>query len=365
MSSLLLDMSPLRYPHTGLGQFCFYLGKHILPLLSEDIKVDFLGLLSSKKLFEEPLGHWENLYWIRRHSPQFMHKYLYKKYDFWHATAQNTQILPPHKETKLLLTIHDLNFLQDDVGRKQKKLQALQQKVNRASGIAFISEFTQKDAQKHLDLGNIPQKIIHNGVEIKMFDNPKQPIYLNANDTIIFGETIQKPFLFSIGTLFPRKNFAVLLPFLAQIPDYQLVIAGKNDTEYAGHIRQEIQRLNLSDRVILTGEVSDEDKYWLYKNCEGFLFPSILEGFGLPVIEAMLVGKPVFTTQYTSLPEVGGQRAFYWNDFSPEKMKTVFENGMNIAKTEENFAQNQINHAQKFTWEIASKNYWDFYQEFL
>ncbi len=360
MSSLLLDMSPLRYPYTGLGQFCLYLGKSMLPLFPNDIEIDFLGVSASKNLFEEPLRHWENLHWIRRHSPQFMQKYLYKKYDFWHATAQNTQILPPHKETKLLLTIHDLNFLQDDLGKKEKKLQALQNKVNRASGITFISKYTQKDAQKYLDLGNIAQKVIHNGVAIKTFESPTKPFYMDMHS----GQA-PKPFLFTIGTLFPRKNFATLLPFLAKTPDYQLVVGGQNNTSYGQQIRQEIQNFGLEDRVILAGEISDEDKYWLYKNCEAFLFPSTLEGFGLPVVEAMILGKPVFTTEYTSLPEIGGQRAFYWKDFEPENMKEVFENGLKIARLEENFAENQKIHANKFTWEIASKKYWEFYQTFL
>jgi glycosyltransferase involved in cell wall biosynthesis len=367
MSKILIDMSPLRYPYTGLGQFCFYLGNYMSQLFTEKEgfskeSVDFLGFSNSKKYFEMSAKNWQSMYWIRRHSMSFIQKQLFKKYDLWHATAQNFRIFPPHTQTRFLLTIHDIIPFQEayDVKKKQKEFNLLQKRINRATGITFISAYTQQETQKYFDLRNIPQRVIYNGVEIKNFDNPTKPFYMEKTE-----HSSHKPFIFTIGAIVPRKNFAVLLPFLAQTPDYQLVIAGKNNTEYAGQIRQEIQKYGLDNRVILAGEVSEEAKYWLYKNCDAFVFPSISEGFGLPVIEAMLMGKPVFTTQYTSLPEVGGQRAFYWNDFSPEKMKMVFENGMNISKIEENFAQNQINHAKKFTWEIASKNYWDFYQEFL
>ncbi|MBL4867407.1 MAG: glycosyltransferase [Pseudomonadales bacterium] len=78
------------------------------------------------------------------------------------------------------------------------------------------------------------------------------------------------------------------------MPQYKLFIAGKNDTAYAARIREEIQALGLSDRVQLVGVIPEEDKYMLYESCVAFLFPSITEGFGLPVIEAMSFGTPVF-----------------------------------------------------------------------
>lgn len=365
---ILLDVSSLKHPYTGLGQFSLYLGTHLMPLFTSEMEVDFLGRAKSKKFFENldtthiHQFNWQNLYWIRRHGYDFFLKWLYKKYDLWHTTAQNIHILPPHKDTKLIFTIHDLIGIQEikDQAQKQKQINILQHKINRASGITFISEFVQQDAKKYLNFGNTPQKVICNGVEIKMFESPPIPRFIQISKNPSF-----QPFLFSIGTFVSRKNFAVLLPFLAQMPDYQLIISGKNDTDYAQQMRQEIQQLGLQDRVILTGEITEEEKYWLYKNCTAFLFPSILEGFGLPVVEAMILGKPVFTTQYTSLPEVGGQRAFYWQDFSPENMVKTFENGLHLAKTEENFAENQKIHAKKFTWDIASRSYWEFYQRFL
>ena len=76
----------------------------------------------------------------------------------------------------------------------------------------------------------------------------------------------------------------------------------------------------LEERIILPGEISDMDKYWLYKNCEAFVFPSMYEGFGLPVIEAMNFGKPVFLSTFSSLPEVGGKYALYWENFDSQLM---------------------------------------------
>ncbi|MDR1503135.1 MAG: glycosyltransferase [Prevotella sp.] len=81
--------------------------------------------------------------------------------------------------------------------------------------------------------------------------------------------------------------------------------------------------------VFLSGVIDAPEKVWMYRNCEAFLFPSKFEGFGLPLIEAMLFGKPVFSSRYTSLPEVGNKYAFFWDNFDAKHMKEVVEKNLN------------------------------------
>ena len=85
------------------------------------------------------------------------------------------------------------------------------------------------------------------------------------------------------------------------IKDYNLIISGNNDKEYGQVIKKLIRDNNLENQVFLTGKVSDEGKQFYMKNCKAFLFPSIREGFGLPPIEAMRFGKPVFLSDKTSI----------------------------------------------------------------
>ena len=136
-----------------------------------------------------------------------------------------------------------------------------------------------------------------------------------------------------------------------------------SEKQYRDKIVAEAARYGVSERVVITGPVSQHDKDWYYANCEAFLFPSLAEGFGLPVIEAMHHGKPVFLSTLTSLPEVGGAAAYYFTDFEPDTMAAVFAKGMadfangGVARAKAN--------AARFTWERAGSEYLALYRSVL
>jgi len=112
----------------------------------------------------------------------------------------------------------------------------------------------------------------------------------------------------------------------------------------------------------LIGKVDENNKYHLYKNCKAFVFPSLTEGFGLPVIEAMSLGKPVFLSNLTSLPEIGGNEAFYWNNFNSEEMIEVVKTGLNEFEKDSGKQQRIIEWAKQFSWENAAKAYLKLYE---
>jgi glycosyltransferase involved in cell wall biosynthesis len=148
--------------------------------------------------------------------------------------------------------------------------------------------------------------------------------------------------------------------------DISLVIAGEMKNKYAEILKQKIALYKLENRVFLLGAISEADKIYYYKNCLAFAFPSLREGFGLPVLEAMTFGKPVFLSNKTSLPEIGGKHAFYWDNFDPEYMSKVFHEGMNtFSLNEEMFTLEYKKRAQKFTWENAAKEYMNVYKSIL
>ncbi len=127
----------------------------------------------------------------------------------------------------------------------------------------------------------------------------------------------------------------------------------------------EARRHNVEKRVRLIGTVSENEKHWYFKNCKAFVFPSVGEGFGLPVIEAMYFGKPVFLSTHTSLPEVGGDAAYYFNDFSPESMQCVFEKGMNDFCSNDNRVTAVKKQAALFDWNKNAKEYLEVYRKFI
>lgn len=350
-----IDCSPLRYPNTGLGQFILLLVR-AMDAEKPSADITYLVHAASRSLLP-PVDsrHVVYLNWFRRHLPAWILPAQFPRYDLWHISSEMSRISRFPKSSRVLVTLHGLHFLDEDPPElAARKLKEVQQLIDRADGIATVSAFTEALVRKHLELRGQPIRVIPHGVE----DAP-------GNDQRPGAGLPHGKFLFSIGTFFERKNFHVLLAFLQQLDGYSLVLAGNSRTVYGDFIREEINRLSLSDRVFLPGEVNDAEKRWLYRHCEAFVFPSLSEGFGIPVIEAMKAGKPVFCSTRGSLPEVGGEEAFYWHEFAPGEMKDVFMEGISKFRSQPEKEQNCRRRADSYTWKRAAQSYLAFYSELL
>ena len=350
MFNVLLDMGKLKNPNSGLGQFSYYYGKHISELENEELYFNFLIPESKMGIFGKDYGY-ENTSLLRRIAP-----YLCKKYDLWHALHQDSSFLPANTTSPYILTIHDLNFLEEKGPFKaRRRLRKLQKKVDRASAITFISNYTAKISRENLNLEGKRTFVIHNGVDIEYYKVVPKPDYLPSGK-----------YLLALGMVLKKKNFHVLIDLMDKLEDYNLVIAGDNSSEYARMIINTVNDRHLHDRVFLPGIVSENDKIFLYKNCSAFLFPSRVEGFGLPVIEAMRFGKPVFISNKASLPEIGGDLAFYWNNFNPDYMADIFKSKIKeYEENEDDMKNNIIEYSKKYDWKKSIKQYYDLYLEVL
>jgi len=259
-----------------------------------------------------------------------------------------------------LLTIHDVNFLEEETGQRLDfRINQLRNKVKRSSAIVYVSEFAKKNAHAHFNIPDIPEYVIYNGNNFN--DNSANSIEKNQINYVP-----NQPFIFSIGQVVEKKNFHTLIEMLRFLSDIVLVIAGALNTAYAEILKEKIKDYKLEKRVVLLGNITESDKIFYYKNCLAFAFPSLREGFGLPVLEAMTFGKPVFLSNKTSLPEIGGAHSFYWDNFDPKCMANVFDAGMSTFEdNKEIFKSAYINRSQQFTWEKAAKEYINVYKDIL
>ena len=187
-------------------------------------------------------------------------------------------------------------------------------KLERCTAIVYISEFAKKDTHAHFKVPNVPQYVIYNGNTITDIDIPK---------SFAPKQLPKQKFLFSIGAFSERKNFMSLVRMLPLLPDYDLVLSGNNTTLYGSKLNALAKELGVAHRVYITGKIEDVAKQYYLQHCKGFVFPSLREGFGIPPIEAMAFGKPVFISNNTSLPEIGGEHSFYWDNHSPQHMAQV------------------------------------------
>jgi glycosyltransferase involved in cell wall biosynthesis len=349
MSNILVDLHRTGgNAYNGLYHFCYQLGKHLAMEVQPDLHLHFYVPKAQRNIFGK------NVDYVTQYS---LHKFYQpgtQRFDVWHIATTLSWYRPFGSKTKNIYTIHDLNFLNEEeytAPIRKKYLTLIQQRINRADYLTFISNFARQQSMEHLDLGDKPYSIIYNGCNLpgKISD---EPIYMPP-----------AKFLFSIGQLHSRKNFHVL-PALLVGNDYELVIAGMNDFPYTEKVLQEAKRMNVESRVKLIGPVSEEDKSWYYQNCEAFVFPSIGEGFGLPVIEAMYFGKPVFLSRFTSLPEIGGELAYYFENFEPGCMKQVFEKGMADYHAKQP-GELIMKRAKCFSWKKAADEYLNVYRNIL
>lgn len=345
MRTVFLEMERLRHPATGLGQFCLHLGRQFLARAAGDLDLRFFLPASGRALLGTGARCVIQHGWHKLFIPGS------SRYDVWHCFHQDSRYLPRSK-SRVLLTVHDLNFLSKYSGPKQAwRSKRLQDRVRRASGIAVDSHYTGSVLRENIEVGKTPVKVIPLGNSLTHFRDAKRPASAPSGR-----------FFLALGVLSPRKNLHVLPALLESFPGHSLVIAGPGHPEYARVIRDEAGRHGVLDRLILAGEIGDEDRFWYYSNCEALLFPSLAEGFGLPAVEAMSLGKPVFLSRLTSLPEVGGEHAFYFDDFDPAHMREVVERGLHRAATEAGFSAGLIEHSRKWSWEEAATSYLEFYR---
>jgi glycosyltransferase involved in cell wall biosynthesis len=275
--------------------------------------------------------------------------------DVWHALAQDAKYLPVDRDTPVLLTIHDLNYLRDTGGRElQHRFGVVQSRVDRADVIATDSRFTADEVRSHLIVGDRPIHVIPIGLPDTDALSPAKPS--RAEDV---------PFLFAIGDVVPRKNIHVLPPMMELLPDLQLLIAGRHDTAYAADIIRSLDARRLADRVRFLGQVTDAERLWLYRHADGVVVPSLTEGFGLPVIEGMAQGRPVFMSNVTSLPEVGGELGHYWDSYEPESMAAVVGEGLAQWRADPGLATQARQHASQFTWRRAAEAYAGLYRSMV
>jgi len=351
MASVLLDCERMKYPHTGLYHFCLNLGLNLTRQKSPTDLITFLLPETGGNIFGDREQYIRTKHVNGVRIP-FSSGYNFSPeddaYNIWHMTHQTSRYRPA--KARMVLTIHDLNFLYDNPSeRKHRKyLQLIQDRIDRADHVVCISQYCREDVERKLNVKNKRISVIYNGGALLSGLTVSEPAYKP-----------NKPFLFALGTILPKKNFHVLPPLLKKF-DGELVIAGVGGNDYVKFIVSEAKKNSVADRVKIIGSVSEQDKYWYYSNCKAFLFPSIAEGFGLPVIEAMSFGKPVFLSTHTSLPEVGGPHAYYFRNFDASAMQEELIRGLNDFSALKKETEIK-NWARQFSWEHAAKAYWDIY----
>ncbi len=347
--SVFLEAHNIQNRNKGLGVFNFELIKAM-----SDVNTDFCIYLNMSekglmKHFPSPLMKFHRYRSWQRH-PLFR---IRKRVDIWHSLNQNIKI-EPYRNPKYVLTIHDV--IGNNEGSEGHR--RLCEKINRADAITYISQFVQTEVHQRFRIPQgIAEYVIHNG-------NPITELLDTSDFRPI--EAARSPYLYAIGDFQERKNFHSLVQMMRLEKDLKLIISGQNKSEYAHRISQMIADNNLTDRVFITGVVSEQGKQYYLQNATAFLFPSTDEGFGLPIVEAMKFGKPVFLSPLSCLPEIGGADAYYFRSFAPEDMHRQLHEGLNHYFAHRAEVEHKMrSRAEMFTWHNAARSYLNVYRNLL
>lgn len=269
--------------------------------------------------------------------------------------------LPFFAPKKSIITIHDVAFLHLKKAyswfEAWRLHQTTKKAVKKAYRLIVPSEATKHDLVKfyHCNLEKIV--VIPHGAPhipaLRHWGSDKNrklrcQFFLSENDL----------FVLYVGRLEAKKNLERLIAafhrFLAEFPDWKLILAGKRGTGFE-EIMKTVLRLKLEQNVIMPGYVTEKEKSFLFEHCRIFAFPSLYEGFGLPLLEAFSYHKPVLAGKIPALLEVGGNAAYFVNPAKVEEigvgLKRLAQDGLLVTK----IVQNGTSQLKKFSWEKAAQ----------
>jgi len=174
-------------------------------------------------------------------------------------------------------------------------------------------------------------------------------------------------FWLTVGTLEPRKNHRRMLKAYARLKaqtgqTFPLVLAGGPGWLMQG-FAEFIQELGLTQDVIRLGYVNNAELQWLYQNCYAFLYPSLFEGFGMPVLEAMTLGAPVIVSNRSSLPEIVESAGLLVDPFQEESIVNAMHQLVTGQANRELLQQQSLTRAREFSWQTAAQQVHDLYKQ--
>lgn len=369
-------LNPDGGERAGVGHYTYSLVHALLPLTKNDQLVLFFDHRMPNNDMMKALASYPQVQIIRFPLSEYK-KYLpfgyshvvvadalrKQKLDVFHAPAY---IIPYQYRGRSVITIHDLAIYRHPewFPPKQKFSTAVlvPSSVKRASKVIAVSKATAKMVQECFGTPKEGIATVYEGM------SKVKRIAVKTRQHILNTAGVQERFFFYVGTIEPRKNLEGLVKafdaFIEANPRYrdmQLVLAGAKGWKHE-RIFRSIARARWSMNIRYLGYITTEQKTALMQSCVAFVFPSLWEGFGLPVLEATAMGVPVLTSKISSLPEVGGDGAVYVNPRSIPSIQKALTQLAKDARKRTALGKKGKVHAKQFSWERCAKETYAVYK---
>jgi glycosyltransferase involved in cell wall biosynthesis len=364
-----IDVTSALSQRAGIGR---YTRELVSALVRNDKSVDYL-LFSAKQPTWDPLENRipsdSN---VRYRQSPFSERWLYR---LWYRLRLPIPVqtftgdvdifyspdfvLPPVRdEIPTVLTVHDLSFVhfpETFTPSLRKYLnQVVPRSVRSASHVLADSQTTKDDIS---NIWNIDEKkitVLYSGVD-RSFRPPSDTAKLvNVRNKYDLGD---RPYILSVSTIQPRKNYQMLIRAFKEVAKdfpHRLIIAGGKGWLYEETLA-EVNAQGLNDRVLFVGFVDDQDLPALYSDATLFVFPSLYEGFGLPILEAMSCGVPVVVSNASCMPEVAGEAALVLPPQDEEAWTAAIRDLLDDPNRRAQMVAGGFLRARQFSWKRAAE----------
>jgi glycosyltransferase involved in cell wall biosynthesis len=282
--------------------------------------------------------------------------------DLFHATDF---YMPLGKKSKAVATICDLIFLKaiENMVDHERLARWVPEFVNNCKRIITISNFSKQEIVEELQVDPARIDVIYLGVDRNLFYSQADEETLKIRLASALG--LNRPFFLAVSCYTGRKNTPLLLKAYAKLlqnhPLNDLVLVWKPPND----ICKAYSAPALKNRIHFIGRQSDETLRDLYCGATALVFPSLYEGFGLPILEAMSCGTPVITSRISSMPEVGGDAAIYIDPLDSDSLVSALEEFENKRHNHQALRDANLRQADKFSWERCARETLDTYARCL
>jgi len=380
----------------GVGHYTFFLVSNLLKIDKENEYVLFFDNLLSRDAADEMIGDASNAkikffpFHQYKHYLPFAFSHLLtasaiekEKLDVFHSPAYT---LPLAYKGKSIVTVHDLAIYKNSmwfpkkflVGQSFSTKTLVPKSLKRATKIIAVSKNTKKDITEIFKINSRKIEVIYEGVEFRNLPERRETA-CGVGSEICFEDLkikygLKDNYALYLGTIEPRKNIVALVQAFCGLilknknleKKYQLVLAGARGWKYK-NIFKEIEdcqkKLGASGEIKYIGYVPGREKFTLMKGATCFVFPSLYEGFGLPVLEALSLGVPTITSDRSSLPEIVGQAALYIDPEKNEEMIKALEKILTNKNLQDDLSKKGIVQAEKFNWKKCAEETLKVYEE--
>ncbi len=282
-----------------------------------------------------------------------------ERLDLFHGLSA---AVPETKQTRLVLTVHDLHpFFERTKVYISTFKERLAKSIAMADAVVCVSNFTKEELLKNFTIPERKIAVVPEAADQSFFERPQE----EARQFLASFYGIQEDFIFFPADFYPRKNHLFLLENFFRLRQqgfpYNLILTGKS-TPYSGIVRRFVTASQHRHSVKILGYIPSQDMPYFYSAAKFLVYPSLYEGFGLPVVEAMACGCPVVCSALPVLREISHDSALFFNPESSDEIENAFER---IQHEDERLTlvQKARAHAQSFSWEKAAQTLVRLYEQ--